>query len=276
MEFTQRSNLSSLIPALLVSLLALAANYYVRMAPCMTAQQRPAVSLGANSPSSGGQQVTHPVAVEGLPESQLAEATGKQKPGVSSKVPPETQLRDIERRLSTVFRRWQTDQTSVSARVLSDLVQQADAAADELLSGERLSASERMALERRRLKIQFMAAELAPAKQSASFLAAADAFIQFHGDKAAGPVAVLQLIHRHHVSPLSDDGLLAKLEEFTWQYPDPYLGTTLYALMADDLYRRGYRELALRVVRQGMELYKGQAAVSRLVNLLVDLQHRKP
>jgi hypothetical protein len=254
MDFAKRSNLSSLLAAVLVGLLSLQINQVFK---------------------------TNPEAVDRVLR-QLTESLFAEAPPAD--VPPEDRLspelvsaiENLDQRLARMYQIWKSVRlTSENSRVPHQVGQSARAIQASLTELEkRDDVSEEQWRRARMLALSafFVSAEILPDEFSQAFQDHCEQLLaeNLTSDQRK-KVTLLRFYHQMQVSQSNGEGLLARLRGFSRAHPTADVGVPLYLVIAQDLASQGRAPLAKKVLKQGMSVYHGQPEAGHLVNELINL-----
>ncbi len=244
MELEKKSNLRSLVPAVLVGLLALAANEYTKMDPAVLRDS-----------------------VESM-EKQLA-ALMKEEDKPKPKKTDLGSLRKLQASTSRKYERWRATRKAIDAKKLRSIVEKADRLANDVLDDPETKPKQKSFARLLQVTIYFMASEWAPNEYSRTFIEMADATIESDTTKVRDDVAVLRFYHLTEFGDPNDRQLLADLAAFGERHGKE-AAIELHSMVATELWRRGYRQLSVDVLEQGIRRLSGSPGISRLVNQLID------
>lgn len=269
MELSRPSNVGSLIGAVMVGLLALLANYYVRMDPEILQGLLPKSTskaaadqideienekywqrlwelwrrTNANEPRSPEEERQDALERMKVVEKYLLDSSERRKK--SGEIVPVEQLDVRIKELNELYDRLQADVATT----------------EEQRKEARLS----------RLYGYYLAADMASASYGQSFLDVARD-LKDHGDETESSHAVaLRLLHESDFRHPNDEQLLNELRTFTQTYAASEVGVYLYSIIARELWLSGHPQSAEAVLRLGMDTYTGEHR-SRLFNQLQDQQ----
>ena len=246
MELEKKSNLRSLIPAVLVGLLALAANEYTKMDPAML----------RDSVESMEKQIA-----------ALMEEEEKPKP----KKTDFGRLMKLHKSTLKKYENWRATRQPLKHEKIESIVDKADRLVVGVLEDPESKPKQKSMSMTRRVSIYFMAAEWAPTMYSRQFLELADQLIESELPEYGDSAAVLRFYHLTDFGNPNDDELLRDLVSFSERHSRD-ASIELYSMVASELWRRGFRQLSVDVLNQGIRLLSGSPGVSRLVNQLIDQQ----
>jgi hypothetical protein len=248
MAFERRTNLGSLLAAVLVGLLALAVNQVFKSSP---EEVETLLTQIHKSTEAGWEQFLSPR----LPARRLH------------------QLIDCQRRLGRVYQSWSGIGGVLPERKIRETVARAQATSAILEQTPELTRKQGKLAESAMLAVYFMAAEMLPDQYSSQFLELSGCLLE----SAATPDEVariehLRLYHAYRFNEPDDLRLLKKLREFSQDVTDAKAGVPIYLTVTADLVTQGRTHLARAVLLQGSSMYYGQKPTRRLVDQLVLLQ----
>jgi hypothetical protein len=235
----------SLISAVLVGLLALSANHYTRMDPQVLNVLIERIERKLRAPVPPPPPKDSPAAVHAV-------------------------LEAVEKDLLTLVGRWTAQSPPAEHRQLqadltavNNLVTQLEADRKRF---DTLSLADKTAF----LRVLFMAAELKPEPFESMFRTWCERGLVSTDSAIVTQAAALQFFRSHDLTDPDTDQILQGLDAFSHEYPDPNLGVNLYLNIAKELKNKGHLEISRLVIKKGREVYAGNAAVSRLINWLID------
>jgi hypothetical protein len=269
MELARPSNVGSLIGAVMVGVLAVLANYYVRMDPRV---------LQGLLPDSSSKAVAGPIDRKQNEKYwqrlwELWRRTNTDEPRS-----PEQDRQDSLERMKVVEKYLldSSERKKKSGEVLS--IEQLDVRIKELNQlYDRLRADANTTDEQHkearlsRLYGYYLAADMAPASYSEDFLDVARELTDNGDETESSHAAALKMLHESDFLHPDEQRLLSELQEFTQTFSASEVGVYLYSIISRELWQNGHSKTAEAVLRLGMETYAGQHR-SRLFNQLQDQQ----
>ena len=84
-------------------------------------------------------------------------------------------------------------------------------------------------------------------------------------------IQLLRFYHQVNFQDPQREQLLYSLRGFSKSHSEKK-GVTLYGMVAEELAMRRHKDLAVAVLKQGLQIYAGSPGVSRLVNALVEVE----
>ncbi|MCA9151898.1 MAG: hypothetical protein KDA92_21495 [Planctomycetales bacterium] len=246
MEFGRRSNLGSLISAVLVGLLALGANEYARLDP------RKLDSFFAQfkaKPEPPKQQLPPP------------------KPTVRSVT---IEINGVERELFPLFGKINAHVLTADDEKLREVLKRFSATLTKLENDEAIQTGIDPKTQLALLRALFMAAELHSEPFAEPFSVWSQRLVDSSNHQLASQAAALSFFRENNLDTPDAQLILSQLERFSVEHPNPDLGIHFYLNVANQLVSRGHYELARTVIKLGADIYKGRPGTFRLVNWLID------
>lgn len=246
-DFERPSNVGSLIGAVLVGLLALAANHYIRMDTKWLQE----LVEQHNRPKPKRTEVAADLPFD---------AAGVRK-----------RIQSIESEWSEDFTHWRRSGRGIPRDELLEKRAEVDRLVESIRSHKTLDAELERGAQMARLRIYFMTAERFGDQYSDEFVDLAKEIEQTETDQASAEASALRFFHLEDFRSPDDQKLLDKLREFSVRtMHTPGVGVQLYSSVAHELCRFGQTTLAERVLDQGVEVYAGSSGISRLINQRLD------
>lgn len=246
MKFAKRSNLGSLIAAVLLGTLSLAINQVFKSNPEAVASLLRKLQPPVTRPADTRRDPSQVVAAMHTRERLLAKAYAK---WTTTGVKKNAQVQGLCRA------------TRNDLAVIGQL--------NQVTEEQRLQASMLA------LKAYFMSAELMRDEFSELFLEHSQQLAESElADAQVRKIELLRAYHLLRVKQSDAQTLLVALRDFAKTHADTKLCISLYLLVAEDLARQHKTNLARAVLSQGKETYRGSPGVKRLINRLIDLQSR--
>ncbi|MDG2380400.1 MAG: hypothetical protein P8N76_01885 [Pirellulaceae bacterium] len=243
----KNSHLRSLMPAVMVGLVALAANQYSKMTP----------HSFSDSLASLQQHLVGLKKVAAKPVSPLAMQ--------------QSTFESLNEIVSKEFATWQKHRHPINSAKLTAVVMETDHVFELLSQNEALTPADQHRTRLSHLIIHFMAAQMQPAIHSDSFLEICTEVVQSRSLDDLDQVQALRFYHEIDLGQADLSLVLPALTEFSATHSEQ-ASVALYQLVAEELVVRGNRELGIRVLKQGIQAYSGSSGGSRLVNALVDVE----
>jgi hypothetical protein len=244
MDFGRQSNLGSLVSAVLVGLLALAANQYARLDPRKLDQFIAGIDVMSR----------------------------KQEPEVFSVKTVRDTLQQCETQLMPLYLKWKGSLVSVEDPRIEQLLAKVDSHWKELANHPEVQAELNLPDRLAMVRILFAAAEMDPMRFTEPFTAANIQMAQVADASVAGKGAALELYHRHNFEQPVIADILSDLRQFSQSHSQPEIGGEVYLLMAHELKGHGQHASALRVLELGLESYRGTSVAPRLINEQIQLR----
>ncbi|MCP4194368.1 MAG: hypothetical protein GY768_27485 [Planctomycetaceae bacterium] len=243
----KNSHLRSLMPAVMVGLVALAANQYFKMTPRSFSE-----SLASLQPKLVGLKK-----VAAKPVSPLAMQ--------------QSTFESVNEIVAKEFSTWQKQRHPVNSAKLTAVVIEADHVFALLSENDTLKPEDQRRACLSHLVLHFMAAQMQPEIHSDSFLKICTEVVQDRSLEDLDRVQALRFYHELDFSQADSSLVLPALVEFSATHNEQ-ASVALYQLVAEELVLRGKRELAIELLKQGIQHYSGSAVGSKLVNALVDIE----
>ena len=247
MNHKQPSHLRSLVSAVLVGIFALAVNQYAKIDPKPLHQSMKSVEKYALKYVNASQEPVSPV------------------------VHRTKDLQDIHDAVSGEFAKWKLQRHHVDQLKLEAAIQELKRICSFLDQQQELSDAERNRYRMKQLVVCFMAAEMHPESLSHNFLELCTQFIETDALDDTGRVQLLRFYHQVNFRDPKREQLLYSLREFSESHGEK-MGVALYGMVAEELALRRHKDLAIEVLKQGIQIYTGSSGVSRLVNALVEVE----
>ena len=247
MNHKHPSYLRSLVSAVLVGIFALVVNHYAKMGPKSLHQSMKSVEKYALKYVNARQE----------PMSPVAHRTKT--------------LQDIHDAISGEFSKWNRQRHHVDQFKLEAAVQEMNLIGSFLDQQQELSDAERTRYRMTQLVTCFMAAEMHPESQSSNFLELCTQFLETDALANTGRIQLLRFYHQVNFQDPQREQLLYSLRDFSESHSEKK-GVTLYGMVAEELAMRRHKDLAVAVLKQGLQIYAGSPGVSRLVNALVEVE----
>jgi hypothetical protein len=255
MDLGHQSNLGSLVSAVLVGLLALASNQYLRM-------DRAAIKSFLDG-------LQTPAAVQPAePVDPMAVATREVAATIEKR----------ESELSTVFEQWKQGRIQANDPRLKKVWKSIHDLRNRIGNHEQLWEHLPTRARVDWIWILFRAAEMNPREFSAAFLSQSGEMVDQNDQTVGVQAAVLRIYHGFDRRDPNEAELCEKLQAFAQANPDEMVGIFLYLIISRDLYEAGHRDMSERVLRRGIRVYSGfpgNVGRIKLINELMDQQMGK-
>ena len=269
MELSRPSNVGSLIGAVMVGLLALLADYYVRMDPEVLQGLLPKSTSKAAADQID--EIENEKYWQRLWE--LWRRTNANEPRS-----PEEERQDALERMKVVEKylldsseRRKKSGEIVPVEQLDVRIKELNELYDRLQADVEATEEQRKEARLSRLYGYYLAADMASASYAQSFLDVARD-LKDQGDETESSHAVaLRLLHESDFRHPNDEQLLNELRTFSQTYAASEVGVYLYSIIARELWLNGHPQSAEAVLRLGMDTYTSEHR-SRLFNQLQDQQ----
>jgi len=257
MDLGQQSNLGSLVSAVLVGLLALASNQYVRM----DRSSIKSVLDGLNSRTNAIVRPQDPEDARSRSLQKIAQAIEKQ-----------------EKVLSNVFERWKEGSVMAEDPRLKPVWKGINNLRTKIDGDTSMWAELPTRARVDWVWILFRAAEMNPREFSEAFLSQSSEMASRENETVGAQAAVLRIYHGFDRSNPNEAQLTEKLESFAKANPEEMVGIFLYLIISRDLYETGHRDMSERILRRGIRIYSGfpgNVGRLKLINELMDQQMSK-
>jgi hypothetical protein len=234
MELGQQSNLGTLISAVLVGLLAIGSNEFARM---------------DRSALKGFVDNLHGRA-------RAASQLPKKDPAKLNVEMAEKRIRGIETELTRAFDLWKKGQLKPSDRRFNKIWRAIHELQTQLASDAELRGALPAQAHIDYVWMLFRAAEMKPSEFSQAFMEECGVMLDHTDNQVRTQAAVLSIYHGYDPRQPREDELTGKLEEFARANSDNMIGVFLYLLISRELYEAGQREMAERLLRNGIRVYQ--------------------
>ena len=279
MDLARPSNVGSLIGAVMVALLGLAANYYLHMDPQALRSFLPHAAdtdIAEDPPQNVAEKdmerekfslrfwepLRRANAAESLsPEEIRKEALDRIKVVQAHLLESSNRQRLVGERLSN--------------EELSALVQVLDQLCGRIEADEDASEAQHKEACLSRLYGLYVAADMSRDSFADQFRAAAEKAMHHADETVVSHATALKLLHDLDFEHPDPTVLSASLQDFTLEFPTREVGVYVFSIASRELWRHGHRQLAEDMLRLGIQTYSGQRGSSRLMNQLLD-QKRLP
>ena len=248
MEFTKRSNLGSLLAAVMVGLLSLCINQVFRVEPDDV--------------------------------DQFLARLGQMRKDVQERIRPIDrsplillgELRRVEKTLNNIFhkqvrgRKCDTDQVN---RVVAILTTTANALKNhEYATSQQVEQGHMLAFSG-----LFLAAQMMPDGFSEQFRQMGDGILNMDSTELQKEhVRLLSEFHEFNVGQIQDAVILQKLQAYSQRQTDESLAIRLYVLISEEVWNQGRLNLARDILLQGVNTYHDHPDKQKLANRLIDLE----
>ncbi len=277
MDLARPSNVGSLIGAVMVALLGLAANYYLNMDPQV---------LQSFLPQAADTDIAKVPEQDGLEKEKEKFSLRFWEPlrraNAAESLSPEQirkealdRIKVVQAHLLESSNRQRLVGQRLSDEELSALVQVLDQLCSRMEADEDASESQRKEACLSRLYGLYVAADMSRASFADQFHTVAEEAIHHADETVVSHATALKLLHDLDFQHPDQTELFAKLRDFTNEFPTSEVGVYVFSIASRELWRHAHRELAEDVLRLGIQTYAGQRGSSRLMNQLLD-QKRLP
>ena len=240
-EFERRTNLGSLVMAVLVGLLPLVSNQYVKVKPETLLSALPKTS----EKNTNNEEMFPPSGVEKL----------------------RADIKSVDALLSQPFSAYTVGRrTRYDPRLLRGIAAVRPYAdrIDEICQEFNLIEQTTV------LRLLFMAAQLQQETFRPAFVTLCS-HIEDKGDqKTTAQAGVLRFYHEQDLSQPNLKELVQALDRFSATHRDPIPEIHLYSIISQGLWRAGHSNDAQEILQRGIRRFKGQPGVSHLVNQMID------
>jgi hypothetical protein len=251
MELGRQSNLGTLVSAVLVGLLAISTNELVRV-------DRSALKDFFHGLRGRARAVR---TVPPVDQGELKVEHTKQR------------IVQIETELAKAFEQWKEGNIKANDRRYDRLWQAIRDLHTLLETDAELRESLPTSAHVDYVWLLFRAAEMRPTDFSVMFLDECRALAAHRDEQVRRQAAVLSIYHGYDPRRPREDELNKKLEAFARANSDNMIGVFLYLLISRELYDLGQRDMAERILRNGIRIYQefpGNIGRLKLLNELMD------
>jgi hypothetical protein len=247
------------VSAVLVGILAIAANAYIKFAPQL---------LNGRSDKASKIEVSSSHGID----SEVLDSIGSILPT------PEKCLAELERFDDLSLKLVQSAKKSTTAdemalRKLEALGTQAEKLYQLIVLDPAATAGQKREARLATLALTFRAARLVTALQDSFWRISNEVVAQGDANTDAVRAAGLQILMRIDFESPDVPRLLSDLRQLVLRFPSTEVGVEVFILIANELAGRARTDIAKVVLKEGANLYEG-ASKSRLINEMIDLDRR--
>jgi hypothetical protein len=271
MALPRPTNTGALVSAVLVAILGLAANFYIKLAPSLMSTPSDQETESADGSPDGAD-----AADSRAKGSDVATVGGKPPSLLPTPAKCLSELTSIDARASKILEAVSAAKviSKEAARQMADLGTQAQKLLQLVLLDPGATREQKQEARLVALTLTFRIARMVPELKDAFWRVSNDVVENGDGNHEAPRAAGLQILMRIRFSSPDQRVLLADLRKFTARFPAPQVGVEVYVMIARELTQHGHPEIGKAVLQQGVKLYP-DIARSRLSNEMLDLDGGK-
>ena len=258
------SNTGILISAVLVGLLALGANWYMRLGPEFFLRFLPTVTTSDDANNMPDVPTKHVAKETEIPVLITAEAHECV-----------TKLEKNETRVKAIFDKWKEERTFDEPELayLPQIVAESEKLYGVVALDAEATTEEKSVSRKYLLAITFRAAQIFQDELQDSFWKISDEIVKNGmNDLDTARAEVLRIIMKTNFRNPDEERLLGDVHGFMQTYSSVTAGIELHLLLAKDLFRSGHFELARKVLQMGIDTYEGTRGHVRLLNEMIRQQ----